>query len=230
MANTVVTHPSVGSEAPASPSTTTLAGAAIVLSAGLTSLTQFGSFLPRDLGRLLLTTAEPAILLSAVLLMFATGVLAFGWRGERGLVGSSVVGKVALLTFGALPLLSAIVSWWWWNVLPPTADDLWTLLINTSAPMTVLTLAAGIVSGLAIVRARVVHGFARWALLVVAVWELAFYAARTLPSVLLEPKERDLLVESWNAGGIIWVVAAGTVLRVLWGGSYILARVRASSR
>jgi hypothetical protein len=220
MAPTVATQPSVTHSAANSPKTTAWAGAAIALGAMLTLLIQFGYLASADLGAFLLATSPADLLLADLLFVVAAGVLAFGWPGERSVVGTSVAGKAALIAFGVLPFLHTLLLFW--VELPPTADGLWLLRGNLALGIALLGLAAGVVAGAAVLRARVLRGVAGSALVIVAVWEVLFFATVSLPN-LLPPLARDQLIQSWNPGRFIWVVAAGTLLRLVWGVSYLLA-------
>jgi hypothetical protein len=225
MAETVATRSSSALRGTDSPKTTGWAGAAIALGGTLTFLTVFGRRISDDVGAFLLATSPADIILAELLFLAATVILALGWPGERGVAGSSIVGKAALIAFGVFPLLNIVLLWQVLPAVPVGADAVWTLVGDLAGAAALLGLAAGVVAGVAVLRARVLHGFAGWALLVVAAWDVLFFALQTLPGMLLTPEARDLLIQSWNSAGFIWVAvaAAGPLLRLVWGGSYIFA-------
>ncbi|KTR94460.1 hypothetical protein NS220_09005 [Microbacterium testaceum] len=93
--------------------------------------------------------------------------LALGRGDGQGTVGPSIVGKLALLGFGAFFLANQSLYLLAAYLLPtaePT-DGAMAFLFGMSAVQGVLLL----VGGIAIVRARVLAGAARWAILVLAV-------------------------------------------------------------
>ncbi len=100
---------------------------------------------------------------TAVFLLAAMGVLAFGIRGETSIVGSSIVGKVALVIFGARNLVYVLLDKLPFNVavLP--------VMTYMSSAFTLFVVVALAVAAALVVRAGVLHGFARWVLLVVAI-------------------------------------------------------------
>lgn len=128
--------------------TATSVGGALVALSGLLLLVALST----DGGRSLFA-------LAALALAAGTVVLVRGGRDGDGVVGGSRAGRAALLVFGLGPLLF---------LLTPAL-----LLLPLPSPlvgMTILALVtvATVGTAISVVRARVLHGVARWALAVVA--------------------------------------------------------------
>ncbi|RFA15321.1 hypothetical protein B7R21_04710 [Subtercola boreus] len=105
----------------------------------------------------------------------ACGILAFGVPGERSIVGDSGVGRVALFVFGIHELVLGIAS-----IVTPVVSDPSAVLASAGTPAAIfggwvfqsvgiLGLVASAVAAVAIVRAGILHGPARWMLLPVPV-------------------------------------------------------------
>lgn len=149
----------------AQPRRTTLVGGAGVAVAAV-------PWLLADLGVTAPVTAETSIvfsafiprLISAALLAVALIILAVGVRGESGIAGRSVVGKVALIVFGSSSLLFILTGVFTQDL----TEDGASFLRSTSIIPPVIIVVAVVVAAVAVVRADLLHGFARWALVVVA--------------------------------------------------------------
>jgi len=111
--------------------------------------------------------------ISALLLLGAVIVLAIGLRGETGIVGSSTLGKVALIVFGARGLVLVGFTIVLAGASLPVAQ-----VINDCG--TVVFVAAGAVASIVVVRKRVLQGVSRWVLLAVA----AGFGIVLLPTLL----------------------------------------------
>ena len=89
--------------------------------------------------------------------------LSGGRSGSDGIVGSSLVGRVALLAFGALFLTSQTVYYTVTYALPEVDDYSGVLILSTALGATQMVLL--LVGAIVIVRAKVATGAARWAFL-----------------------------------------------------------------
>jgi len=89
--------------------------------------------------------------------------LSGGRSGSDGIVGSSLVGRVALLGFGALFLTSQTVYYTVTYALPEVDDYSGVLILSTALGAIQLVLL--LVGAVVIVRAKVATGAARWAFL-----------------------------------------------------------------
>ncbi|MDF2442855.1 MAG: hypothetical protein JWR01_1058 [Subtercola sp.] len=114
-------------------------------------------------------------LVSWMVFAVALGILAFGVPGESGIVGDSGVGRVALFVFGIHELVLGIAG-----AVTPMSTDPAAAVAAAGTPAAIfggwvflsvgiLGLVAAVVAAVAIVRAGILHGPARWALLPVPV-------------------------------------------------------------
>ena len=124
-------------------------------------------------------------ILSTVMLAAAVFILALGVRSETGIVGSSVVGKVALIGFGVLRVLLAVLPSSFPIALDADTMDLSTrtVLGYVNTFLYALPLIAALVAGLVVVRVGVLHGVARWGLLGSAAANLMGMILLTIPVV-----------------------------------------------
>jgi hypothetical protein len=145
----------------------------------------FGSFIP--------------VLVAAVVLLASMCVLAFGFPGEQGIVGRSILGRTGLVVFG--------LSWLVFNIdgtITPFGVGVTSSDINSV--LSVLFAAAAMIGAISIVRAGVLSGFARWALLIVAICDAAVTALMLVPDAPLV-----LALATWQVGLLIplTLIAAG---------------------
>lgn len=124
--------------------TTTTVGGAMVALTGLLLLP--GAF---GIGR-----SPVLFLLATVALAVGSGVLAFG---PGGIVGTSRVGRTALVVFGVGPLVSLL----------PLERAPWPVLLGMS--ILVLVTIATVVAAASVASSAVLHGVARWTLVAVAI-------------------------------------------------------------
>ena len=119
--------------------------------------------------------------LSAVILILSMVVLAVGIGGEQGIAGRSVVGRAALIVFGVASFTTAGYS----STVamgPDTSPGLAALVGVLQFALTALWVAALIVAAVAVSSAGVVHGVARWGLLVLAAVTVLDLLASRIPS------------------------------------------------
>ena len=146
--------------------------------------------------------------LSAVALIAACIVLAIGLHGETGIAGKSVVGKLALIVFGVTHTVST--GYFSWPApsagAGPAVLVVWSSLIWG---IDVLSLIALAVAAFAVVRAGVLSGPARWALLAFAVTMVVALLVSTLPVIVLIPVWMGALIVSQAlqlATGVLYIV------------------------
>lgn len=146
--------------------------------------------------------------LSAIALIAGCIVLAAGLRGEPGIAGASIVGRVALIVFGLSHTLST--GYFAWRAPGSDADAallvLWSVLIWGS---TLLALAALGVAAIVVLRAGVIRGAARWALPALAVLTVVALLASMIPSLAFIPVWMGALIASevaQLATGVLFVV------------------------
>lgn len=128
-------------------------------------------------------------LISAAIFAVAMGILAFGIRGEPGIVGGAMPAKVALLVFGCSDLVmrcaNEIITKTLIGPNGPTENAFAALAVVgwVAFSVQVLVLVAAVLAARAIVRAGVLTGFARWVLVVVVAWNAVFIAISLIPSL-----------------------------------------------
>lgn len=171
---------------PARLSTTTALGGAPVLIAGLLPLL------------VLLGVEGRAVLMPVATVALALGAVVLA-RREGGVAGGSRVGRVALVVFGVGPLVFSLFS------APPP----WAVLIGMS--LIVLITAATVLSAVAVARAQVLHGVARWALVAVAADALLTAALSSIPAEALPQTYLGLHLELLRP-----------LLLLVWGGALVL--------
>lgn len=152
------------------PNVTTLcAGGGIIVVSLIWFFAYFGLAIPITDEYILLFTAEIPQRISSIILLLAMGILAFGIRGEPGIVGRSVIGKIALLVFGlgtdaVVPALVGVLAR---NLSQNTLTIEGYFELNFAYGLIII--ASGVVAAIVVVRANILHGFARWALVPVVV-------------------------------------------------------------
>jgi hypothetical protein len=139
-------------------------------------------------------------LFSSAVFAISLGILAFGTPPEQGVVGASVLGKAALFAYGMhqfiLDLSNALSSNLSWTAL--------TVESNVALVIVAGGLAASLVAALTIVRAGVLHGVARWALIPVS---LAAIAATTLG--LIPVQEVAFIADQTEVVSTLLLLATG---------------------
>ncbi|WP_378143683.1 hypothetical protein ACFJGV_09660 [Cnuibacter sp. UC19_7] len=115
----------------------------------------------------LLGTFAALFLGSAVAHALSMVPLSGGRTGSEGIVGSSLVGRLALLGFGAVFLTSQTVYFVVTYALPPVDDYSGAFVLTLALSVTQLLLL--LIASLVVVRAGVAIGAARWALLALTV-------------------------------------------------------------
>ena len=120
----------------------------------------------------------PAQALVIAVLLASWVILAFGFRGEAGIVGSSVLGRIALILIGLVGPIQTLVSFAFLSGgLVGTVQGLW---IGTALQL--LPIVAIIGAAVMVARAQVLDGFARWILVGVAAAEVLVFALSAVPN------------------------------------------------
>jgi uncharacterized membrane protein len=102
---------------------------------------------------------------SGVLWIIATFWLAFGGSRHNGVVGSSVLGKAALLTYGGTVLIGDIVFLGYYFL----TDHAFPILHVIVLVLEIIGLVAALFAGIVIFQKNVAHQIARWSLFVALV-------------------------------------------------------------
>ncbi len=146
--------------------------------------------------------------LSAIALIAACIVLAVGLRGETGIAGTSLLGKLALILFGVTHTLSA--GYFAWPApgagTPPPILVVWSSLVWG---IDVLSMVALAVAAIVVFRAGVLRGLAHWGLLAYAVTTVVALVVSTLPVLVLVPVWLGALIASQAillGTGVLYVV------------------------
>jgi hypothetical protein len=118
-------------------------------------------------------------LLASIILLVSVGILALGIRGESGIAGRSVVGKTALLVFGLGHLVFYLVGLLSKNL----SQNALTIESYFDLAFEIIVLVAGVIAAVVVLRAGVLHGFARWVLVPVAVWNAIIFGVMSTPLI-----------------------------------------------
>jgi len=112
-------------------------------------------------------------MLSAVVLVVAFMILARGVRGEHGIAGSSFLGKLALVLYPVAGLAVTMIVLAFGAAPPGTRPETMALAGVGFWAARAFELAALVVAAIAVLRAGVVHGIARWGLPALAITTVA---------------------------------------------------------
>ncbi len=169
--------------------TTLWGGGGLVLSGLIALLASLHFVLSLTPSRSLFFASTVPLMVSDVVMLLATVILAFGVRGESGIAGASIIGKVALLVFGASYLLFSL-----YGLLPSSRTPGVAASVFVGDALELVVIAAAVVAGVVVVRAKELHGVARWMLLAVALWDAIWGGMIFIPSIGLA-----LILAVWQA-------------------------------
>lgn len=172
-----------------------LAVAAIGLLAGLVVVD-----VPLDHGAVLPLHGTVPVTVCAIARLAASAVLAVG---APGVVGGSVVGRVALVVFGAQHLLLVVGT----PVLPS-----FVLTLVLSAAVQLVVVAAGVIAAAAVLRARRPVGAARWLLVPLLVLEAPRLVVSSVPLPLSAAATVALGESVWLLQLVLLLALAGALL------------------
>lgn len=161
------------------PRTTTLIGGWLLALVGVLELLPIVlGRIPTADGALYLFRSGPAQAVHVVALSAGCLILAFGFRRELGIAGSSLVGRAAFVLVALAFPIQGIVFFALFS-----EGEVGTLPgFLTGTALQLLPVAAVLVAALAVVRARILEGFARWSLLAYGVTQVLVFALSSVPS------------------------------------------------
>ena len=144
--------------------TTSLGGLGLVLVAIVPLAAVIARWFPDAGESLSVLSSAPSQLVVDLILLASCVILSFGYRGEPDIVGSSALGRVSFLVLGS----ASVIQFGFFGLtrvlnLGGAPETIW---IGTSVEL--LPIGAMAVAAIAVIRARVLGGFARWILLGVA--------------------------------------------------------------
>lgn len=160
--------------------TTLWGGGGLVLSGLIALLASLHFVLSLTPSRSLFFASTVPLMVSDVVMLLATVILAFGVRGEPGIAGTSIVGKVALLVFGAGYLLFGL-----YDLLPISQTPGVAAAVFGGEALELVVIAAAVVAAVVVARVGVLHGVARWMLLAVGLWDAIWGGMVFIPSIEL---------------------------------------------
>jgi hypothetical protein len=134
---------------------------------------------------------NPSQVIADLLLLASCVILAFGYRGEQDIVGSSVPGRVGFLLLGLASPIQILFSYFALVVNPGGSSAV--VWIGTALEL--LPLVATTIAAVAVIRAGVLAGFARWILLGVAAAKVLLFAFSAVQFAL----QGDLLASFYLA-------------------------------
>lgn len=152
--------------------TTLLGGVGLALVAVIPLTALIATWLPNDGELFSVLRSAPSQIVVDLILLASCIVLSFGYRSEQGIVGPSVLGRVGFLLLGLTSAIQYLFSFPMitLNIGGPSAA-MW---IGTALGL--LPTAATTMAAVAVIRAHVLAGFARWILLGVAAAEVVQFA------------------------------------------------------
>ena len=155
--------------------TTFFGGLGLALVALVQLVPLVGSWIPND-GPVFVNSVASQIVVPLLLLVSCV-ILAFGFRGEQSVVGSSVLGRVGLLLLGLTSPIQIAFSYLAFAGHVGSPAAVW-----TGTALEVLPVVATAIASVAVVRAHVLTGFARWILVGVAGAELIQFVLSSVPN------------------------------------------------
>lgn len=194
------------------PQRTTARASALLLVSGLLLLLAAARIEVPITETLVVPLDGPIVLLAAAATRAAAfTVLAIGTVGEVGVTAGSVVGRAALIIWGARDLVLVLLS-----LMPSTIAS---ALGGLTVALMLLFAAAAVAAVIQVVRARVLSGVARWVLLPIAVVD-CFYAALATPLPIPTGAELPVVtaISVWPTEFVfpLLTLLAGVAL-LLWG-------------
>lgn len=199
--------------------TTLSGGSAIAASAllrlviGLPSLTVNGA---TTLSWYQVPSAVSSVVSFVASLLLAAGVycLAFGVRGEIGLVGDSRAGRIAVRVFVAATVVNGLIRLLFGLLAVPVTLEYTVVRSDVQLGLGVLALASLLACVIVVVRRGVLNRGLRWGLVIVTAWTLLIQAVSYFPFVPAEPgaSVTMVLIFAFSDGyylGLILRVALG---------------------
>ena len=200
----------------ASNGTTLLGGLGLALVALVQLVTLVGSWFPNAVESFFVVNIVPNQIVVPLLLLASCVILAFGYRREQGIVGSSVLGRVGFLVLGLTSPIQIVFSLLLLNA--SSIGSPGAIWVGTA--LEVLPVAATAVAAVAVVRAHVLTGFARWILVGVAAAELVQFGLSAVPNA----------TQSYYIAVLFYLAAVPLLLLLSAGVSFALEGRAASIR
>jgi hypothetical protein len=158
----------------------------------------------------------PIQIVVPLLLLASCVILAFGYRREQGIVGSSVLGRVGFLLLGLGVPIQLTFSY----LLFSAGGVGSSAAVWVGTTLEVLTAVATAIAAVAVVRAHILTGFARWILVGVATAELMQFALSIVPNA----------TQAYYIAVLFYVAAVPLLLLLSAGVSFALEGRTASIR
>jgi hypothetical protein len=169
--------------------TTSFGGLGLVLVALIPLVALVATWTPNASESFSLLRSAPSQIVVDIILLASCLILAFGYRGEQGIVGTSVPGQIGFLLLGLTSAIQYLFSFLTISLnVSGSPGAVW---IGTALEL--LPMVATVMAAVAVVRAHVLAGFSRWILLAVAAAEVAQFA-------LSAGTEIALLAQSQSTG------------------------------
>lgn len=152
--------------------TTLLGGVGLALVALIPLAALIATWLPNAGGLFSVLRSAPGQIVVDLVLLASCIVLSFGYGSEQGIVGPSVLGRVGFLLLGLASVIQYLFSFLMIALnFGGSPAAIW---VGTALEL--LPTAATTMAAVAVIRAHVLAGFARWILLGVAAAEVVQFA------------------------------------------------------
>ncbi len=152
--------------------TTFFGGLGLTLVAAIQSAAVIATLLPNADGLFVVLRGAPTQIIVDLLLLASCVILAFGYRGDEDIVGSSALGRVGFLLLGLAGPIQILFSYL--SVALITGGSSAAVWVGTALGL--LPMAATTIAAVAVIRAGILAGFSRWILLGVAAAEVIQFA------------------------------------------------------
>lgn len=152
--------------------TTSFGGLGLALVALIPLLPLIATWFPNASESLSLLGSAPGQIVVDLILLASCVILAFGYRREEGIVGTLVLGRVGFLLLGLASPIQYLFSFSTGALnIGGASGAVW-----FGTALVLLPIVATVMAALAVVRAHILAGFARWILLGVAAAEVTQFA------------------------------------------------------
>lgn len=168
-----------------------------------------------------LLRSAPSQIVVDLILLASCVILAFGYRAETGIVGASMLGRVGFLLLGLSSPIHYLFSTL--TIILTIGESPGALGVGTA--LALLPIVATALAAVAVVRARVLAGFARWILLAVAAAEVAQFALSAAGEIALFTQTPSAVadgLQSYYTVVVVYLPAVPLLLLLAAGVSYAL--------
>ena len=196
--------------------TTSFGGLGLALVALIPLVALIANWFPSASESFSLLRSAPSQIIVDLLLLASCVILAFGYRGDEGIVGSSVPGRFGFLLLGLASPIQILLSYLASTL--NTGGASWAIWVGTALGL--LPMAGTTIAAVAVIRAGVLGGFARWVLLGVAAAEVVEFAFAAV----------QIASQDYNIAGAFYFSAVPLVLLLSAGVSLTLNGRSASIR